>query len=170
MQLRKFAIVIALAAMGSFAMTSSAWAGICKGDADGDGLKDGNGAFFDGTCKDTCDNRADTDNDGIPDCDPDPCDDTTDADEDGVSDCIDACPGSSLSPTVVVGTTCDSGAPDSADAVGCTLNDQAEDCLAGFDDRECRLCVKDITQDAVDEGRLTGGERKAIINCGKNQC
>jgi hypothetical protein len=188
MKLRKFAVVIALTAMGSFAIVSSSWAAHCSGDVDGDGKKDGDGTFP-ADCEDHCNDNIDADGDGTTDggfvgpgaqdCS-DTCDGRlvaaggtgVDTDGDDVPDCVDLCPGSNVDPTVAVGA-CNKNVPNSVDTTdtpGCTINDQVGSCLADFAGNQCKACVQGVSQDAFDEGRISAKQKTKINKCAKDQC
>ncbi|MGE5276582.1 MAG: PA domain-containing protein [Acidobacteriota bacterium] len=88
-----------------------------------------------------------------------------DADRDGVPDTDDQCPGSNLTPTVVI-DGCDSGVPNTILPSGCTISDLIAGCAesaASHDDFVS--CVSHLTNDLKSQGVITGNQKSAIMNC-----
>jgi hypothetical protein len=88
-----------------------------------------------------------------------------DTDGDGVPNEDDECPGSIITPTVVIGG-CDSGVQNTVLPNGCTLADTIEECVAGATNhRRLVGCVAQVVKELKQDGVITRPERAAILRC-----
>ncbi len=88
-----------------------------------------------------------------------------DEDGDGVIDDDDQCPGSDLSPTVVI-DGCDSGVPNLLFSDGCTISDLIAQCAAGASNHgQFVSCVSHLANDLKKDGLITGAQKGALTSC-----
>jgi hypothetical protein len=84
------------------------------------------------------------------------------SDADGVPDGVDACIGSDVRPTVIVGGA-NTGVPNAVLATGCTIGDLVAQCLAGASNHGgFASCVAHLTNALRDGGVISGAQKGAI--------
>ncbi|MEO8217840.1 MAG: PA domain-containing protein [Acidobacteriota bacterium] len=87
------------------------------------------------------------------------------SDQDGVPDGLDACLGSDLRPTVVIGT-CDSGVANPLVSNGCTISDLIGNCAAKARNHGAFVsCVSNATNDLKKSGVITNGGKSSLQSC-----
>jgi outer membrane protein assembly factor BamB len=88
-----------------------------------------------------------------------------DEDGDEVCDAQDACPSSTLTPTVVIGT-CDSGVPNQRFPDGCTFGDLIAQCFDGTTRRGTFVsCVARLTEEWRSQDLIADSEKGQIQRC-----
>ena len=87
------------------------------------------------------------------------------SDHDGVPDGVDACLGSDLAPTVVIGT-CESGVANPQVANGCTVSDLIGNCADGAANHGAFVsCVTQTTNDLRKSGVITNKDTGKLQSC-----
>jgi hypothetical protein len=128
---------------------------------------------------DNCDGQVDEGGDAL--CENDsPCAEATcqgaagcvshlaDGDHDGVCDANDRCPGTILTPTVVI-DSCDSGVGNALSSNGCNFGDQIAACRASARNHGLFVsCVAHRVDNWKDAGLVTAQQGSRIVRCAAN--
>jgi len=86
------------------------------------------------------------------------------SDGDGVPDGVDACPGSDIKPTVVIGS-CNSGVANRMFTNGCSMSDVLARCKDASNHGQYVSCVAATVNSFSDIGAIANNEKGKIQNC-----